>query len=375
LNDSTKPQRAKLLHGIQGLRGFAVLMVISVHLYELERKYANGQQFLGDWIHFNVGGVDLFLVISGFVLTYLAMGRFNDRNYVRSFAYSRLTRVYPAYMFYTLLMVPIFLVAPTLFNASEGHQVNLLRSIFLIPDERLPLIPVSWTLHHELYFYVVFGFMLMLPQSQLPKAMLAWLAVTVALVGWGSFTPRPEQGAFQRVFVNPINLEFLLGMVVAVRVWHGTRKSAIICAWIGLVGVAGSYACYHVITGSWWVDPWWRVLIAGVPAALICYAVVVVELTGGWAFARPLGWIGDAAYSTYLTHLITMSLFGKAWHMLGIEGWFPHLLFLCASVAVGILVGKFCFDRVEAPLQRFARKFEPGKVRIFRPAESEQAVK
>lgn len=356
------------LYGIQGLRGMAVLMVFSVHLFEAERKYSHGPRVFDAWIHGANSGLDLFLVISGFVLTWLAFGHFESAAYRHSYAYNRFTRVYPIYLLYTLPLVPIYLAAPTLFNASAGNEVNLLRTLLLLPDVNLPLIPVAWTLHHEAYFYLVLYFMLFLPERRLPWAIGAFFAATcvLAIVGW--HTPREQQGAFEKVLVNPINFNFVFGMVAAWLVHIGVRAAGARCLGLGTVWLIVGYFAYFHFTGRDWMDVYSEVLIFGLPAALITYGVVVLEMEKGWVFGRVLVWVGDAAYSIYLTHVMTVVLAGRIWYAIGVPGWGPHLLYLATSIGLGLLVGKVAYEFVEKPLIQYVRRFDPA--RRPRPAEA-----
>ena len=351
------------LAGIQGLRGLAVLVVILVHLHHTENKYSHGPHLLGSWISFGISGVDIFLAVSGFVMTYLAFGKFGSTQYAKSYAYSRATRLYPMYMLLTAMLIPLYFIQPALFNASEGHQVSLIRSLLLIPDVRLPLIPVAWTLHHELYFYIVFGFMLLLPERHIPKAMFAWLVVTVALIGWGQQIPRAEQGAFERVFFNAINLDFILGMTAAWAVAYGPRRGANICLWAAVLWVPATYSLWVSLTGDYWVSDFWRVWVFGLPAAVFLYAIVLRELEQGRVFLPQLGWVGDGAYSIYLTHLMVLVVVGRLWGEFGIPGLLPHLLFMGGSLAIALGVGYTVYRYVEDPLLHLSKRFDPTRTR------------
>lgn len=351
------------LLSIQGLRGFAVLLVILVHLHHTELKYHHGTTLSGPWISFGISGVDIFLVVSGFVLTYLAFGHFEDRRYLQSYTYARVSRVYPVYMLLTLLLIPVYLAIPAIFNASEGHQVSLWRSLFLVPDVRLPLIPVAWTLHHELYFYVVFGFMLLLPERHLLRWMTVWFVLIVVSVAIGLQTPRDEQGAFERVLVNPINIEFILGMAAAWAVVHGPRVGVRSCLVLAAVILVSGYSAWVSLTGSWWVSDFWRVWVFGVPATLLVYGLVRLERDHGIVLLGRLAWIGDGAYSIYLTHLMVIVVIGRVWKEIGIEGLLPHLFFLSTSLAIALGFGYFFYLRVEKPLLALARRHDPTRAK------------
>jgi peptidoglycan/LPS O-acetylase OafA/YrhL len=355
---NVKPGPRRLI-SVQGLRGLAVVVVILVHLHHTEARFVGTPGWLGAWNAVGIAGVDIFLVVSGFVLTYLAIDNFGDVRHVKSYVYARVTRLYPMYMLLTLLLVPVFLVAPTLFGSAEGHQINLWRSIFLVPDVRLPLISVAWTLHHELYFYIVLGVMLLFPQRHLPLMILAWAVVTTVLVIWGQSVPRAEQGAFERIFFNPINYEFVLGMMAAWHFHRGRRRGALAAAVLAVVWVVVGVTLWVHLTGKWWVSDFWRVWIYGVPATLLIWSIVTIELDNGPVFLRRLAWIGDGAYSIYLSHLLVVVIVGRVWQQLGFQGAWQHPAFLVLSLGSALFVGYGLFLRVEAPILRWLRLHDP----------------
>ncbi len=355
------------LISVQGLRGLAVALVILVHLHHTEARFVASPGWLGAWNALGIAGVDVFLVVSGFVLTYLAIEHFGDVQHVKAYVYARVTRLYPMYMLLTLLLVPVFLVAPTLFGSAEGHQINLWRSIFLVPDVRLPLISVAWTLHHELYFYIVLGVMLLFPQRYLPLMIFIWAAVTTALVVWGQFVPRAEQGAFERVFFNAINYEFILGMIAALHFHRGRRQGAAAVAALAVVWLVVGVALWVHLTGTWWISDFWRVWIYGVPATLLIWSIVAIELDNGPVFMRRLAWIGDGAYSIYLSHLMVVVLVGRVWQQFGFQGGWQNLVFLVVSTGASLFVGYTLFLRVEAPILRWLRLHDPLRQSALAP--------
>lgn len=355
------PPFVERLYGIQGLRGVAVLLVFSVHLYEVERRFTHGPRLLDAWIHGANSGLDLFLVVSGFVLLYLAFGHFQSAEYRRSYVFARFTRVYPVYLLYTLPLVPVYLMAPHLFNASAGHEVDLLRSLLLLPDEQLPLIPVAWTLHHEIYLYLVLLGFLFLREAWVPRAIAVWFVITLLLAVWCWHVPREQQGAFEKVLVNPINFNFVFGMAVAWLVRQGAHRYA----WASLIGgiawLVVGYTAYYAVTGRDWLDVFSEVFIFAMPAALITYGVVALERQHRVVFARPLIWIGDAAYSIYLTHTMSIVLAGRIWREIGVGGWPAHLLFMACTIAFGLAVGKLCYEFIEKPLLKALRRYDPAR--------------
>ncbi len=79
---------------IQALRGIAVLLVVFCHLQVIERKYSHGEIFLPDWLDYAIVSVDLFFVISGFVIATVTRGQFQSLRAAGHFFFQRVTRIY-----------------------------------------------------------------------------------------------------------------------------------------------------------------------------------------------------------------------------------------------------------------------------------------
>jgi len=90
------PPTIKRLDHIQALRGIAALMVVVSHLLIIERKYSV-DQILGEWAVFGMAGVDLFFVISGFIMVYVMWDRPRGVKASAEFLWGRASRIYPLY--------------------------------------------------------------------------------------------------------------------------------------------------------------------------------------------------------------------------------------------------------------------------------------
>ena len=123
----------KLLN-IQALRGVAVISVVLFHLVTIEKKYGGPKTFLPDIFNFGMFGVDLFFVISGFVMIAVTRGKFQNTKQAIRFLYRRASRIYPTYWVYSILVLMVFWFNPTLVNSSQGNQVDILASFLLIPS-------------------------------------------------------------------------------------------------------------------------------------------------------------------------------------------------------------------------------------------------
>ena len=151
---------------IQFMRGFAALIVLMFHT--APQFYATGgaadkPNIFTITEKFGYMGVDIFFVISGYIM-WLTTQNLNDKypyNNSVSFLYNRLTRIYLGYwVFFIAVFVGYH------FLGKDMSHVNLLSSFFLTSAkiDQL-LIPVSWTLTYELYFYFSFALLLFLNKS------------------------------------------------------------------------------------------------------------------------------------------------------------------------------------------------------------------
>lgn len=344
------------IKNIQGLRGIAVLFVVFFHLFIVEKKYSGFDTILPDVFQFGMSGVDLFFVISGFVMVMITRAKFQNIKQAFMFLYHRAGRIYPLYWVYSILALTVFLIQPAWVNSSQGNQVNILSSFLLLPSDKLPLVQVGWTLIHEMYFYIVFFLiLLLLPERLLVYAILAWGGFVVLL----NLTMELSN-PFLKLVLNPLTIEFLGGCLLAV-IYYGSQsrmnKSHLILVSIGsfLLAVIG-YVYYQTITASFPLG-WWRVLIFGAPSLIITYCLITAERIGfslHWVLVQ----VGNASYSIYLSHLFTINVVGRIWKVFSIESIFDNMIAILIALVMVLLVGFLSYFFIERPLLKISRKLE-----------------
>lgn len=333
---------------IQALRGIAVLSVVAFHLVPIENKYGAGESVLPDFFKYGMFGVDLFFVISGFVMVSITRDQFQSVPRALTFLYHRASRIYPTYWFYSALVLAIFLIEPAWVNSAQGNQINIVSSFLLWPESTLPLINVGWTLIHELYFYIVFFVLLFLvPEKKLGLALALW-ALTVVVVNLSVATTNPVY----RLAVNPLTLEFIAGCFLAILFYkdHGWTNTCILAA--------GSIIVVAVLTGlshSETPAGWWRVGIYGAPAAAILYCLVVAEREQV-VLHKYLVKIGDSSYSIYLVHVLVLSAMGRALHALSANSILGNTVMMLILTLCVIASGLISYRIIERPLIKATRK-------------------
>ncbi|HYG27483.1 MAG TPA: acyltransferase [Caulobacteraceae bacterium] len=335
------PPGGRVLRNVQALRALAALMVVLVHL-EFFAEQLVGDAALFAWGH---AGVDLFFVISGFIMVYTTAGRPVTP---QGFFGQRLARVVPLYWLVTLAVFAIALVAPQLMQATRADPVDLLKSLAFIPFEKSngltqPIAFVGWTLNYEMAFYALFALALLARRRIVGILLLMAVLAAAALLG---AVLRPDD-VFVEFYTEPIVLEFALGMGLGL-LWRRLPAGG----GLYLLALAPLFALIFAAPFLWpGVD---RAFAAGLPAFGIVLAALALEKAGRTADAGWVQRLGDASYAIYLTHFFVTQAGVKVSEMLGLEGaalaW-AMLVTLAAVIAVGLAVHLL----VERPIARLLR--------------------
>ena len=353
------------LDSIQVLRGIAALAVVASHLVHLERKYVGDPLLLPRFFDLGVSGVDLFFVISGFVMVTVTRGQRGAADSLR-FIYSRVTRIYPTYWFYFFATLCVFLVVPHAVNAAQNHQVDLWRSFFLFPSQYLPLVTVGWSLIHELWFYEVFACLLLLPEGMRLFALLIWILVVVAanlMIVTSTLAPTAQ------IMLHSYTLQFIIGALAALVFFGGHfRNINSIHCWF-LIGL-----CTAILVLGYKAELLYRADLVrpvafGLGFALLLFAFVQLERRG-YEFPKLMSLIGDSSYSLYLSHVLVLSAAGWAWAALGIQDLSPvsRVLLMGGVFVAAVLLAYVAYLLIEKPtldvFHRLRRRlFTPSKAR------------
>jgi exopolysaccharide production protein ExoZ len=255
---------------------------------------------------YGAAGVDLFFVISGFIMANVSQGRTG-----REFLGDRLWRIYPLWWVAVLPWLFMLPRGPT-FIASSVTLWPIYGAYYYVP-----VLKVGWTLSFELLFYLGMTLALV-TRAAVPLALYATLLL-------GALT---TSSALLHFLGNPMALEFLMGVLVA----RLPRRAA-----LGLLAPLGLLLFAFTAPGTGDVESTlapqfalWRVLAWGVPGALIVWGALSLEpLFRHRLFDGPVA-IGDASYSIYLFHPIIAFGLVFAWPVRLVvavgAGWAMHVL-------------------------------------------------
>lgn len=313
---------------IQALRGLAALAVVLFHAWA---TFDVDDTNLPLWFNANFlkkgsAGVDLFFVISGFVIAWSALLGKPERETPTEFYVRRFFRVVPVYWFASIIYIYFFA------NATQDQTIGDLlfqpRDFRDAPYYGVPALYVGWSLVYELYFYLVFGACLIFRKHAITAA-LAYFALTLfalpTVMGIAfDLSPNHAHTTFRTPYAamatNPIILEFLMGVGVAYLYKYGRKwftgwqvaallVVAVLAVLVGLQAVRG----FSLL---------WR----GLPFALLVFALLLAEDRRGLRVPQFLVYLGSISYSLYLVHPFVLKFLTKVrtvpdgqWHFQVIE--------------------------------------------------------
>lgn len=318
------------LYGIQYLRAAAAIGVVVFHAAERTGG------------HFAIGaaGVDVFFVVSGFIMWVLASSRpLSPSGFFRE----RLERIAPLYWIASGVMVAGALAG--LFPNLRLTAWHVFGSLAFIPNvspssgQVWPVLVQGWTLNYEMFFYLIFAAVLFLPAK---RRLIALASVFVALAAIGLlFEPG---NAVLKTWTDPILLEFLIGAGIG-KLWldgaipsrsTGTVLLAVAVAGFALVGI--TYLGFNSF-------------VLGPLSAALLVGVLALEKAGAVRHFPFITYLGDGSYSIYLWHTMAISVVAKIGTTLSL----PWPVTLPVAVICGIAIGAAAHEMLEKPIAAFLR--------------------
>lgn len=351
------------LPAIQILRALAAVMVVFHHVQNdaartaMEAGAGFSRSFLLPWS----AGVDLFFVVSGFVMVFSSERIFAAAGGASQFLRRRVARIVPLY--WLALTIALF---AALRGAAAGRVpapglMEIVASYVFMPFPRVidgaprPILSLGWTLEYEMFFYVVFACFIWLKRERAVAAVTAFLC---ALVAFNALTdPQNIAIAF---WSDPIVLEFALGMGLALLWRRGFRLSMPGALALGIAGFAALALDPMDSAGSAIdsVDPngFLRLFSWGLPMAVIFAVATFGPPPAQSRMTHALARLGDASYALYLFHPLALIALRKAWMALGLAqtfGYWPLVvLSTFASIAFALAICRW----IETPMTKFAQR-------------------
>lgn len=287
-------------------------------------------------------GVDLFFVISGFLMVAIT----DEDTSARGFMRDRVERIVPIYWLATSVMVVGALIG--LFPNMKLEWWHTLASYLFLPapspsvDQSWPVLIPGWTLNYEMFFYAIFAGLLFIRGQAMRVALLS--LVLCALVIGGSLVNSASPAlAF---YSDAIILEFALGAWVGLA-WRGSDLWTRIPASGLLLAGAALFLAAAALPGDL---P--RTVLYGIPSTLLLIGALALEAQGGPRQFRLMELLGDASYSIYLWHGLAVSVVAMIAGKLGLH---PLVGFVVAIVG-GLIGGVISYLLIEKPVTRYLKR-------------------
>lgn len=287
---------------IQYLRGLSALAVALFHTSVNLPSFA-WPGFLGR--EFGDAGIDVFFVISGFVMLYVSH---ETAASPANFLIRRAIRIIPLYWVMNLFIVALAVLL-AVGKTDEIIPSHILQSMLFIPHfnpasgSAVPLLKPGYTLNYEVYFYLVFSLLLLVRSSGRRLALLTLYGVSATLL----FVVTDPRTPMLRIYENPIILEFVAGawlgyLFVTGRLAKVDPRVGVAMAILGAVGLP----MLHIHNSEF--EALWH----GAPAAALVCGALVIEANGRLPRSRLLKLLGDSSYSVYLVNAAVLTAFNIA---------------------------------------------------------------
>jgi exopolysaccharide production protein ExoZ len=273
---------------VQALRAVAAMAVVLCHFNQVYLM-VGGRPDAAILLFPLSSGVDLFFVISGFIMVYSSETLFGSPMAWRTFLGRRLLRIVPLYWITTAIAIPLM--------SLPFDWVTLTESLFFIPhripnDTIVPLHGVGWTLNFEMFFYAVFASFIWLARRAAITSICVALC-TIAICGY-YFSPHAVPFSY---WSDPIILEFVFGMGIAILHRTGLQLPG----WLRiLLIVFGSLAVWF--SAQHMPPSGLRFLLWGIPSAMVFAGTVLGRQPDFGRFAGFIKLMGDSSYALYLIH-------------------------------------------------------------------------
>ncbi len=274
---------------IQFLRGFAAVYIVMYHVIYSWHKTGS---FLSHIFDYGYGAIDLFFVISGFVL-FQSLTKFEKG--IKPAFHFLVIRFSRIYLFYWIVLLAFFLLGIITFKDLPTPQI--LKTLLLFPSH-VNVLVTSWTLPYELYFYVLMALYIV-------NKKFVYLLVPIFILSALSFISTVTNNYISSIpiygYFNEFVLEFFLGIFATIIYKKISTPVSIIFL---MLGVILFFLLPSLLLKS-------HVIMFGLPSFLTLTGMVQLESRSKISVHRSFVLLGDSSFIIYLIHgpLIAKALF------------------------------------------------------------------
>ena len=326
---------------IQILRLLAAVAVVAFHAWGVAPdRFKVPESAIAFVLAHGGHGVDLFFVISGFIIFYAThRASLTPAEFLRR----RIERIAPLYFLVTLAVTALAVTLPATFGAEGWYSPrHVLKSLAFIAftDGEMPVVYVGWSLEYEMYFYLAVALLMALTRDVWRNIVMIFSALAIL----GRIPGIEASLGNYAFFVDPMILEFVLGVIAGHIFVDGRVGSPTI------LSVAFAIAAVLI------ADPANRAIVSGIPSACLVIAAAFLSRTRidpSW-LERVLARLGDASYSIYLAQVQTVSLASAS--IASLVPVVPPLLLVMVTTGIVVALGLLLNILAERPLLNLCRR-------------------
>jgi exopolysaccharide production protein ExoZ len=318
------------IKNIQALRAYAAGFVVFYHT-----DYS-----LFGLRPFGAFGVDVFFVISGFIMAYLCATK------PEHFFRRRLIRILPLYWTATIAVFAACVAFPEMMRTTRPDGAELVKSLLFIPFLKSPghiqpTLFLGWTLNYEMFFYATVAAGLWWSRTRAVIISSALVVATMVVC-----LPFVDRSVVAEFYGNPIVLEFLAGMALY-RIWKRVPVAPRAVLWGIASAATGAMIALDATAGP-------TLRRAGLmPASFaLVFAVVMLSRSGADTRSRLAVLCGDASYVLYLLHPYAVRPATRLLARYGAYNLATVMVVVAATVAIAVVVHVYCERPVTAWLAR-----------------------
>lgn len=354
------------IKSLQVMRGIAALIVVMFHYNYFLKEGSAYSGIYNSLFSWGVIGVDIFFVISGFIMIYTTTNLTHGFASFKKFLLNRLFRILPVYYFG--LLVAFFIGgAMSIFHYHEKVENIISALTFTVYRNDITphyiddagLYNVRWTLNYEMYFYIVFSVCMFFRFRLL--ALAAWALTAVVIVpALSGFTPTLNTHGYQfekplyGLLTNPLILEFLIGVVcayafIALKKYHYSLKINFLFSAIAVLSTV--YLICGLINGYVFAVHLPSTIIVGVFLFSLCMAEPLIKKYIPDFLVK----LGDISFSLYLLHtLVGIFLFKKIGNLYSGDAY--KILVVVIAVMVSIIAAYFSHKYIEVKFVNYLKR-------------------
>ncbi len=332
--------------GIQALRFLAAIMVVFTHsIFYASERLGQGEFSWGT----GAKGVDIFFVISGFVMVISSRALITDTNGWKIFLNKRLVRIVPLYWAATTFKLIVILLASSLVLHAQIDWWVILKSYFFIPSHNIdgeikPFLGVGWTLVFEMFFYLTFSLSMLLGKN-------VYFFVGSVLLTFSTLSIfRGVNYSEWWFLMDPIILEFYFGMILGYLILKNKVMPKTPSIMVLILSLAYLFLSSNALNLP-------RILESGIPSAMLVWSVISLEVYFQGKVPQPIMFFGAASYALYLFHPLVAPLSPVLLNKLAI-GTVPIsvLISVAIAMAVAAVIHRWFEIPVTKHLSKLARK-------------------